>query len=588
MSANIKASTDGTQAIIGVGGVDQMTVSNAGVVTANSFVGAMNGSSVTATGSSTARILANRFADVVNVKNFGAIGDGVVDDTIAIQNALDSNKTVLFPAGKYRVTSSLIISPNRNRNAGIIGCEFPTNYPYTSQSGGPTWDGKKECILFYDGPTSATTAVLLASLTAIGVQNPQTFDSVVFGLKLENIVIDGNNKAGFGVYAIRLSEPVIKNIVITNTTKHAFYLDGTYSGVYEKISAFKNQGCGISIGRGTLDYSWTGGNKVNALTISDLYASGNGSDKAFNETTNPLWGYGIGLWFHRGNTLLSYTSENNDGVGIVLNPTSSTNYIASGYSELSNSLIISGTNAITDGRATRKWGCWFNGDSVDSLNMRLCNAYMAAEGIRITGTQPSVGRTEGGFSLENITGANYLLSDWGNYRLINCAVEIYNSILANYPVGAIVANGGIKFNASNSALSFYNEDVFTPSLEGVTISGTGWAYGLQTGSYTRIGNRCFFTGRINLSSVSLDATGQIAISGLPFTIKNGSQFQGVVQCLASSMTTSIISMEGSLDLNTNRIRLNKRTAASASPSTVSLGDLSGTTSIIFTGQYVIA
>jgi hypothetical protein len=28
MSANIKASTDGTQAIIGVGGVDQMTVSN--------------------------------------------------------------------------------------------------------------------------------------------------------------------------------------------------------------------------------------------------------------------------------------------------------------------------------------------------------------------------------------------------------------------------------------------------------------------------------------------------------------------------------------------------------------------------------
>lgn len=39
MSANIKASTDGTQAIIGVGGVDQMTVNNAGVVTANSFVG---------------------------------------------------------------------------------------------------------------------------------------------------------------------------------------------------------------------------------------------------------------------------------------------------------------------------------------------------------------------------------------------------------------------------------------------------------------------------------------------------------------------------------------------------------------------
>ena len=60
MSANIKASVDGTQAIIGVGGVDQMTVSNAGVVTANSFAG-LNSSSVTATGSTTARTLASHF-----------------------------------------------------------------------------------------------------------------------------------------------------------------------------------------------------------------------------------------------------------------------------------------------------------------------------------------------------------------------------------------------------------------------------------------------------------------------------------------------------------------------------------------------
>jgi hypothetical protein len=109
MSANIKASTDGTQAIIGVGGVDQMTVSNASVVTANSFVG-LNNSSVTATGSTTARTLDNRFADVVNVKDFGAVGDGVADDTAAFNSAASAANTAgcsaYVPKGNYLISAA--------------------------------------------------------------------------------------------------------------------------------------------------------------------------------------------------------------------------------------------------------------------------------------------------------------------------------------------------------------------------------------------------------------------------------------------------------------------------------------------------
>ena len=42
-----------------------------------------------------------------SVKDFGAVGDGVTDDTAAIQAALDAGGDVYFPAGRYKVTSQL-------------------------------------------------------------------------------------------------------------------------------------------------------------------------------------------------------------------------------------------------------------------------------------------------------------------------------------------------------------------------------------------------------------------------------------------------------------------------------------------------
>ena len=59
-----------------------------------------------ATGTTTPRSLATRFADIINVKDFGALGNGIVDDTAAIQAAINSafGKTVIIPAGTYIVT----------------------------------------------------------------------------------------------------------------------------------------------------------------------------------------------------------------------------------------------------------------------------------------------------------------------------------------------------------------------------------------------------------------------------------------------------------------------------------------------------
>ena len=74
---------------------------------------------VKASGSTTYRTLSERFADFINVKDYGAVGDGTTDDSAAILSAVAASGTMLdadgksilrtplfFPRGEYVITSS--------------------------------------------------------------------------------------------------------------------------------------------------------------------------------------------------------------------------------------------------------------------------------------------------------------------------------------------------------------------------------------------------------------------------------------------------------------------------------------------------
>lgn len=64
---------------------------------------------------------------MINVLDFGAVGDGVTDDTVAIQTAIDNvvtGGTIYFPIGKYKLTSTInvptgtiILGASRGREA---------------------------------------------------------------------------------------------------------------------------------------------------------------------------------------------------------------------------------------------------------------------------------------------------------------------------------------------------------------------------------------------------------------------------------------------------------------------------------------
>jgi hypothetical protein len=70
---------------------------------------------VVATGSSASRSLGDRFGETVNVKDFGAKGDGVTNDRDIIQNLLDTKDVIYFPEGTYA-----IFSPATSKNIACL------------------------------------------------------------------------------------------------------------------------------------------------------------------------------------------------------------------------------------------------------------------------------------------------------------------------------------------------------------------------------------------------------------------------------------------------------------------------------------
>ena len=59
-----------------------------------------------------ARSAQSKMRDTVSVKDFGAVGDGVADDTVAIQAALNASSNIYLPSGTYKTTAPLLLNSN--------------------------------------------------------------------------------------------------------------------------------------------------------------------------------------------------------------------------------------------------------------------------------------------------------------------------------------------------------------------------------------------------------------------------------------------------------------------------------------------
>jgi hypothetical protein len=196
---------------------------------------------------------------VINVKDYGAVGDGVVDDHPAIQACINSHNKIYIPAGNYLLKNTLKVVAYKE----ITG-ESKYNTILLRTPGNKTDLGKRKPYsgdLYEDDfNVNAFFAYVYGGDTGTDWP-PVVWDTIISNLTLNSTILNINNLVEYGFYAPRLGKFTIENIEMAYV-RHGFYGHDCYLGKFSKVQAGANEslfslvkdGKGISGGT-TLDLS---------------------------------------------------------------------------------------------------------------------------------------------------------------------------------------------------------------------------------------------------------------------------------------------------------------------------------------------
>lgn len=158
-----------------------------------------------------------KLGDIVSVKDFGAKGDGVTDDTAAIQAAItkvfsEELGTLYFPAGTYNITKPLYLWGSNNYTkpgVSIVGAGVGVTTICKTGAGTPndgSWNKNTNSVVILS-PYPANTS---GAPTTTG-----TYNCSISGMTLTSA---GANKADHGVYLKDdFGQIKIKNLCVLGT-----------------------------------------------------------------------------------------------------------------------------------------------------------------------------------------------------------------------------------------------------------------------------------------------------------------------------------------------------------------------------------
>ncbi len=204
---------------------------------------------------------------MANVADFGAAGDGLSDDTEAIQHAIDESVGQLsFPRGTYRITKSIVV------DLALVG--------WTSLDGQA---GTARIVMEGQGP-----AIILKGNHA-GSADPKSYTDQTWNSErmpmVRDIEINGTHPEADGILITGATQPTIAGVMLRNL-RHGIQITGRARNVLiDHCHIYFNTGIGIYlndlnlhqtiISSSHISYCRLGGIRIERSEIRNLQITGN-------------------------------------------------------------------------------------------------------------------------------------------------------------------------------------------------------------------------------------------------------------------------------------------------------------------------
>lgn len=486
------------------------------------------------------RTVTQKLSDFVNVKDFGATGDGVTDDYQALQNAIDSfgsdGGTLYFPVGDYNTSYPLILPP-----IGAIKFQGA---------------GRNESRILKQNttPASGTTARAIPN----GGGATETFDvdaalicdhgdnSYYYGLVIKDMTIASNSSStGAAVYAPRLAQSYFEQCIFANGSR-VFWTKDNWNTRYDRCD-FSSGDYGFRV---EPDTSTAG----TSLVFSSCYA--NQCQYGF---------YFAGTVY---STLISCAVDNTSAGG------SAYYFGSNGGTECTITMIGCGTENTVGRHFIIEDSCVniFGGEfgEADALQTLPSTYYTQSMWINGASFVTMIGTSH----LPKNTADNTLTVD-DTSQLMRMKTSILGGSLGSTALSDVVAStatalrftdqyldglltagsvgtvlrsfdmsstGYIEFSDSGTGataqLDYYKEGSWTPACTDFTITATGC-------TYTRVGNQVTVQGLLAFSAYGGGSGGSAAvITGLPFAYPANTYSVGVTHNNNNSYAEVILCQSG--------------------------------------------